>query len=1015
MENSVFCPCKDKRLPAFLFRTKISSMKRALLFLIALLICVLPAFSQQPAVLWQQTYGGSDTEDALAVRQTSDGGYILAGFTLSTDGDVAVSYGMGDGWVLKLDSNGGLEWKRTYGGSASDGINCIREIAGGGYIMAGYSGSNDGDVSGNHGLNDAWVARLDESGNIEWQRSLGGSGYDHADDIMPTPDGGAILAGWTTSLDGDVIGNNGGGSSEAWVVKLNVSGDIEWQKPLGGTGQDELHSVGLASDGGYILAGMTASNDGDVAGNNGGKDAWVVKLDEAGNLQWQHPLGGSGAEYAHSVQQSQDGGYIVAGQTTSNDGDVSGNHGDVDFWVLKLDQTGEIQWQNPLGGTGPEVAYDVLQATDGGYVAAGYTFSVNGDVSGQNGYLDIWIVKLSPDGNLQWQLPIGSADPEQGYSVGLTQDGGYVVAGHASSFDLLDRDFFIAKLFNPTSALAGRVHLDPEADCLPDPGETPLNGWLVRAEGQYTFYDITDADGHFFMPVDTGSYEVTVFPQGPYWEMCNSPANIVAMGDTLALDFPAQPQADCPFLSVDISAPLLRRCFDNVYFVHYCNHGTAAAEDAYVEVTLDPYLEYVSSSIPFTIQDGNTFTFPVGDLAIGECGSFQITAYLDCDSTVLGQTHCTEAHIFPDSLCTPPASLWDGASISAEAQCTGDSVVFFIINNGEGAMAAPLEYIIIEDQIVLMQGQFQLGPMETMETAVEATGATLHLEAQQSPGHPSGRPSAGATAEGCGGWLSIGLFTQWANEGGDLFTDTDCQENIGSYDPNDKTGFPSGFTEEKLIEPGQELEYLLRFQNTGTDTAFTVVVADVLPPELDLTTLRPGASSHPYSYSIDQEGRPLFTFNDILLPDSTTNLEASNGFVRFRIAQQPGLPLGTEIANKALIYFDFNEPVETNTEIHRLGVVFPWGLSNTQYYAPVVSRVRVVPNPLSGSAWLEVEGVAPGALRLWVTDLSGRVIRQEEAFGTGFEFRRGGLPAGLYFFRIEREGVVLGMGRMVVY
>lgn len=991
-------------------------MKRALLFPIALLIYVLPVFSQQPVVHWHLRLGGSESDQAEAVRQTADGGYIIAGTTLSNDGDVSGNHGGSDVWVIKLDAAGMIQWKRTYGGSNAESGQSILEMAGGGYILTGHTYSNDGDVSGNHGLSDAWVVRLDATGDIVWQRALGGSGYDNGADIKTTPDGGFIVSGWTTSSDGDVSGNNGGGSSMAWVVKLSETGAVQWQKPLGGTWQDQAYSIALTSDGGYFMAGMTSSNDGDVSGHKGGKDFWAVKLDANGNIQWQRPLGGSWDEIAYSGQQTADGGYILAGSALSNNGDVTGYHGGQDVWVVKLDESGELEWQRALGGTFVDLAYSILQTSDGGYVATGFSSSINGDVSGNTGYLNIWTFKLTPAGDLEWQTLFGSnQEAEQGSSIEPTNDGGFIVAGLAAETDLTGQDFLIVKLFNAPSALNGRIHLDPEADCLPDPDETPLEGWLVRAEGQYSFYDITDADGHFFMPVDTGGYEVTVFPQGPYWELCNSPVNIVAMGDTLSLDFPAQPTADCPYLSVDISAPLLRRCFDNVYFVHYCNHGTAAAEDAYVEVTLDPYLEYISSTIPYSQQDGNTFTFPIGDLAVGECGSFHINVYLDCDSTVLGQTHCTEAHIFPDSLCTPPASVWDGASISVEAQCTGDSVVFSIINNGEGAMAAALEYIIIEDQIVLMQGQFQLDALETMETTVEATGATLHLEAQQSPGHPSGRSSAGATAEGCGGWLSIGLFTQWANEGGDLFVDTDCQENIGSFDPNDKTGFPAGFAEEKLIEPGQELEYLLRFQNTGTDTAFTVVIADALPPELDLTTLRPGASSHPYSYSIDEEGRPLFTFTDILLPDSTTNLEASNGFVRFRIAQRPGLPLGTEIANKALIYFDFNEPVETNTEIHRLGVVFPWGLSGTQHYAPVVSRVRVVPNPLDNTAWLEVEGVAPGPLRLWVTDLSGRVIRQEEAFGTGFEFRRGSLSAGLYFFRIEREGVVLGMGRMVVY
>ncbi len=569
-----------------------------------------------------------------------------------------------------------------------------------------------------------------------------------------------------------------------------------------------------------------------------------------------------------------------------------------------------------------------------------------------------------------------------------------------------------------SSALSGHLHHDPQSDCLPDPTETGLSGWLVQASGSQFFATLTDLLGNFVLPIDTGSYEVTIAPPSPYWDVCSSPfsVDITAFYDTTTLDFSAQAIADCPYMTVDISAPFLRRCFDNQYYVHYCNNGTATASNASVEVMLDPYFTYISSTLPLASQNGNTLTFNIGDVAVGDCGSFHITALLDCDSTVLGQTHCTSAHILPDSLCLAPDPLWDGSSIEVDVSCSGDSVTFTITNVGSEGMPAPLGFIIIEDQIVLMTNQFQLGPGQSTSISVPANGSTFRLEAQQAPEHPSGYASTGATIEGCGGWMSLGFFNQWSfDDDPDPFTDVDCQANIGSYDPNDKQGFPAGLGEEHVIEPGQDIEYLIRFQNTGTDTAFKVVIVDVLPPELDLATVRPGASSHPYTYGVTPEGWLTFTFNDIMLPDSNVNEPASNGFVRFRASQVPGLSHGNVIANTALIYFDFNAPIQTNTYRHRIGQLFPWTVVGTK--PPVFhpkTQVRIVPNPLTDSALLQVDGIEPGPLRLVLTDVSGKVLRQQTTVGTGFEFQRGELNPGLYFFQIERNGERVGSGKLMV-
>ncbi len=732
-----------------------------------------------------------------------------------------------------------------------------------------------------------------------------------------------------------------------------------------------------------------------------------MRADASGNILWHkvydQPL--RFLNYSNAIALTSSGGFICSAIIMEANSEYD------DIYIFRTDSEGNMEMEVTFGIPDmAESAFDI-EAVNGGFV-----------ITGLSGSRKAILLKIDEDGNQLWREDFGKYTyGMQGVAIYQKYDGGLVMVGDAvsTSTNYLWIGSSDSNGIFYSNALTGTVHHDdPESDCLPDPTETGLSGWLVQATGTQSFTTFTDSLGHFNLPVDTGSYTVTVASPGPYWVACNSPTTVslTAFYDTLTLDFPAQVIADCPYMTVDISAPFLRRCFDNTYFVHYCNNGTATASNAAVEVTLDPYFTYISSTLPLASQNGNTLTFNIGNVAVGDCGSFHITALLDCDSTVLGQTHCTSAHILPDSLCLAPDPLWDGSSIEVDVSCSGDSVTFTLTNVGTSGMPAPLGFIIIEDEIVLMTDEFQLGPGQSTSISVPANGSTFRLEAQQAPEHPSGYASTGATIEGCGGWMSLGFFNQWSfDDDPDPFTDVDCQANIGSYDPNDKQGFPAGFTEEHIIEPGQDIEYLIRFQNTGTDTAFKVVIVDVLPPELDLATVRPGASSHPYTYGVTPEGWLTFTFNDIMLPDSNVNEPASNGFVRFRASQVPGLSHGNVIANTALIYFDFNAPIQTNTYRHRIGQLFPWTVVGTK--PPVFhpkTQVRIVPNPLTDSALLHVDGIEPGPLRLVLTDVSGKVLRQQTTVGTGFEFQRGELNPGLYFFQIERNGERVGSGKLMV-
>ncbi|MGB1205680.1 MAG: S8 family serine peptidase [Chitinophagales bacterium] len=341
---------------------------------------------------WEKSYGGSGNDVANSIMQTSDNGYIVAGYSNSSDGDKTVAYGGNDFWVLKLNSFGELDWEKSLGGNDNDVGQSIQQTNEGGYIVVGETKSNTDDVLEQNGHTDFWIVKLNNLGNIEWSKSLGGTLQDICKDVKQTVDGGYITVGWAASADGDVSNNNGIGNGDYWVVKLDNNGNILWEKTFGGPNWDRAYSVKLANDGGYFVSGWTT---GGVAGFHGGpSDHWVIKIDSLGNLQWEIALGGSGDDIHYAIDKTADNGCIVVGGTQSNDGDVTVSYGNWDWFVVKLDNSGEIEWQRTLGGTGREIARAVFQKNDGSYLVTGYTQSNDTDVTESFGSDDVWLVHL---------------------------------------------------------------------------------------------------------------------------------------------------------------------------------------------------------------------------------------------------------------------------------------------------------------------------------------------------------------------------------------------------------------------------------------------------------------------------------------------------------------------------------------------------------------------------------------------------------------------------------------------
>ena len=418
---------------------------------------------QAPAIQWELSLGGTDIDDATSIAITRDSGLIVSGFTQSDNGIFfSQNHGDDDYYIVKLDKSGNVQWQRLYGGSDEDIPSTIQQTRDGGYFIAGYSYSNDGDVTGNHGGVDYWVVKIDSSGNIQWEHCYGGSDGDVANSAAQTKDGGYIVAGTSLSINGDVtppsIRTGNGKGDFCWVVKLDSIGNIQWEHSYGGSIADNAQNISQTYDGGYIISGDAIGNGGDVTGNHGDADYWVVKIDSMGNKLWEKSFGGSGTDQSYSMQQTRDSGFIITGYSNSINGDVTGNHGGYDCWVIKLNDTGKIIWENSYGGSNNDgsgyfgACNSIVQTKEGGYIIAIGSNSNDQEVTGNHGNYDYWIVKIDSLGKIQWEQSYGGSDDDEPTSIQQALDGGYVIVGGSSSIDgeVTDNhgkiDYWIVKL-----------------------------------------------------------------------------------------------------------------------------------------------------------------------------------------------------------------------------------------------------------------------------------------------------------------------------------------------------------------------------------------------------------------------------------------------------------------------------------------------------------------------------------------------------------------------------------------
>lgn len=545
---------------------------------------------------------------------------------------------------------------------------------------------------------------------------------------------------------------------------------------------------------------------------------------------------------------------------------------------------------------------------------------------------------------------------------------------------------------NPDT-ISGKVLIDN--NCTIDGTENGLNGIIIKTS-PYDFYAITNSLGDYTILTDTGTYQVEkIIPQANGLlinPLCPIPnyhtVHFDSLGmDTTDIDF-FNEGIECPYLTIDINSDRRRRCFTNNTYVHYCNNGFADEDSVEVTVQLPDYVIFVSANYPYTIDTLGNYVFDIGNLPQGDCGDIHIIDSVACITGITGLTQCTEAWIIPandcaNSLDTAAYNAWDKSSAMVEGDCMGDTIIRFTITNtgdfGNGDMQIASEYRIYEDGLLVYTGTFQLLGQETLIIDIPANGMTYRLEADQHPMHP-GNSHPQETIENCGTPInSSGFVNTMPMDDADAEIEIDCMEIRDSYDPNDKSVIPEGFTSNNFVMQGTGLDYVIRFQNTGTDTAFTVVVVDALSPHLDLSTFQAGISSHPYELDIRGHGQAvlLFQFFNIDLPDSTTNEANSHGFVKFKIAPYDTLVNGTVVENTADIYFDYNAPVITNTTFVTISdTVFygnPLVIYNTQNEA--ITEIKIFPNPTTG----KINIVAEGMQSIDVINIQGQLVLSQKS------------------------------------
>jgi uncharacterized repeat protein (TIGR01451 family) len=934
---------------------------------IILLMGLYPLFAQSQG--WERVYGGGGFDLANAITETPDGGYALAGY-----------YGLNRLFLVKIDANGNEQWARNYTDFGSTTANAIIGTKDSCLLSVGSTRTNQKNV---------YILKTDAYGNKLWSKSIGSNqlGQDEeAFDVIEENNGDLVVVGVESS------------KNNLFVTKLDGQGNTLWYKTYG-TNSDKEQGFGICrtNNGDFIAVG--AKNESLI---------YAIRISSMnGSLIWEKSLDifQDVFDIARDVTYVEsENNFVIAG-FTNNSG-----------LIAKINDSGStVIWSDTI----PQCRfYSISRAKEEGFYTAGQK-----DISAAQG--ELVIHRFAPDGSTLWQSTAGKGGPDVGYGILLTRDGGAIVSG-SSSPDLTaseQRAYAVKTDSNGvilTSYLQGVLFWDNQVEnCNREPNEPPLQNWVVLVEGMHDVtYAVTNENGEFNLLLDTGHYNLKVYRFSDYWETCSpiTEISLPAFYDTVHVAIPIQTFVSCPRNEIDVATPVLRRCAVNEYVVRYCNTGTTASSGTYIKIIKDKYLEVTEASQPY-FEQGDTLTFNVGLLQSGTCREFTFSAYLDCNETTTGSTHCVSAHIYPDTFCN--VGNWDRSIIEASANCDSDSVGLYLKNIGIGDMSTTAEFVIAEDVIMLVQPgnpdfQYKLdaGELKKVWTGPK-NGKTYRIIAQQTPGYP-GISTPTAAVEGCvsdttPGMPSIGFYTMFPNDDADAFISFHCQESQNpSFNPVLlKQGIPKGYDLPNYILPKTDLEYLISFSNEGNDTVQQVIIRDTLSAALNPASARAGSASHEYQFSIQENGILVFTMKNTNLPPGGI------GFVKFRVAQKDSLPCGTKVLNAAGLFFDFNAPLLSNTTQHTICTAKDAWIIATNNIEWPNAQVKIYPNPFLHQVTFDFNGVHNHPFELTLLNNLGQLLYREQFSTPPFTLHRNQIPEGALYYLLTTRGKTIAGGKLI--
>jgi uncharacterized delta-60 repeat protein/uncharacterized repeat protein (TIGR01451 family) len=938
---------------------------------------------------------GPSGYNVITTAIQSDGKIIIGGVFTAYNGATRNN-------IARLNPDGSLDAGFHVGTGANGGVITTSIQSDGKIIIGGVFSSFNGKARN-------CITRLNTNGSLDTSFHTGTGANSSIIASAIQSDGKILIGGAFTEYNG--IARN-------YIARLNTDGSLDSAFNAGTGADNDVWTISIQNDGKLIIGGEFTSY-------NGTSRNRIARLNTDGSLDAGFNVGTGANNFVETSSIQSDGKIIIAGGFFSFDG-INRNN------LARLNTDGSLD-HSFNAGTGPDnTVFTSAIQNDGKILIAGLIGSYNGKV--RNG-----IARLNSDGSLDETFNQGAGANGAIYSISIQDDDKIIISGIFGSYNgitskriarLQPRDPFYY------NTIRGNIFTDANHDCDFQATEPGLSPMIVKALPG-PFYGSSDMNGHYEIRVDSGAAAYTLSQEfnsinSVLWaNQCSTSQTVSLTGagnDTCCFNFADTINLECFLLTIDVQKVSARQCIRNYTNINYSNAGNSSVSGAVVKVEYPPHFIPLTSTPMWTSIQGSVLTFDAGTIQAGQSGQIVITDSVDCREDIGGKTECIKASISPSSNCFTASPGWDKSSMIVTGICMNGAVHFNITNDGSGDMADSAQYRIYVNDTLIFTGNYKLISGEAISIHYPSGGKTIRLEADQHPLHP-GKSRPRFTMEDCGVSSSPSVRSRIGTVPQDDLDEevaVTCALIRNSYDPNLKQAFPMGVGRKHNIEPGEEIEYVIHFQNTGNDIAYNVVIVDTLDAGLDVASFTKGASSHPYTLSVSGKGQAVlrFKFDQINLPDSATNQLESNGLVSFRIAVPSNAAIGTVIKNKAHIFFDYNSAIITNETMHTVDTVTykdlrkgsaVWvgdvttGLTGRKFS----QSARIYPNPATGMIIVEIPQLGNSS-ELRIISLVGTLQKSVSLSSAIQEVNIEGLSQGMYLYEIWQDGERKSGGKLQI-